>query len=336
MIDPAVEKAYAVLDGTPLPRQLALELSAVEGEDILDLVSLANKVRNRHAPQGHVCTIMNAKSGACGENCRFCAQSAHHEAEIEVYPLQTVDAMLVAAHAAHETGVRSFGLVTSGTGFLEADETFQTILDGIDAIHASLPDMHVCASLGLLSDSTAGLLAEHGVRHYNINLQTDPARYDELVATTHGIDARIQTVRRLQRVGVGVCCGGILGLGESMADRVAMAYALRDLDVDVIPLNVLVPIAHTPLETSSGIEPAEAALTFALFRLINPTKIIKFAAGRESRMRDFQGLLMLAGVNGMLVGGYLTTRGRDVGEDGVFARQLQAFSSGSDPLWTAS
>ena len=336
MIEDVIKQAYAVLDGSTLDRELALELSALEGEAILDVVSLANKVRNRHAREGHVCTIMNAKSGACSENCRFCAQSAHHGSEIEVYPLQTVESMVAEARAAHETGVRSFGLVTSGTGFKELDENFQTILDGIDAIHATLPDMHVCASLGILSETTAGLLAEHGIQHYNINLQTDPARYGELVATTHGIDERIETVRLLQSVGIGVCCGGILGLGESMADRVSMAYALRDLDVDVIPLNVLVPIAETPLETSPSIEPAEAALTFALFRLINPTKIIKFAAGRESRMSDFQGLLMLSGVNGMLVGGYLTTRGRDVDDDGVFANQLKAFSSGADPLWTPS
>jgi biotin synthase len=336
MIDPAIEKAYAVLDGRPLDRELALELSALRGEDILDLVSLANKVRNRYAREGHVCTIMNAKSGACGENCRFCAQSGHHGAEVEVYPLQSVEAMLDAARAAYDSGVRSFGLVTSGTGFMAVDDTFQTILDGIDAIHAALPGMRVCASLGILSDATAKCLAEHGVQHYNINLQTDPARYADLVATTHGIDARIETVRRLQRVGVGVCCGGILGLGESMADRVGMAYALRELDVEVIPLNVLVPIAETPLAESPSIEPSAAALTFALFRLINPTKVLKFAAGRESRMRDFQGLLMLAGVNGMLVGGYLTTRGRDVGDDDVFARQLQAFTTGAEPLWTAS
>ena len=336
MIDAIIEQAYAVLDGTPLDRETALKLCALEGEAILDVVSLANKVRNRHAREGHVCTIMNAKSGACGENCRFCAQSAHHDAEIDVYPLQTVESMVAEARTAYETGVRSFGLVTSGTGFQEVDESFQTILDGIDAIHEALPDMNVCASLGILSETTATELAKHGIQHYNINLQTDPARYGELVATTHGIDARIETVRRLQAVGIGVCCGGILGLGESMQDRVSMAYALKDLDVDVIPLNVLVPIAETPLATSPSIEPAEAALTFALFRLINPTKIIKFAAGRESRMSDFQGLLMLAGVNGMLVGGYLTTRGRDVDDDGVFSQQLQAFSNGTDPLWKPS
>jgi len=336
MINPAIEQAYAVLDGKPMDRELALELSALQGEDILDLVSLANKVRNRHAREGHVCTIMNAKSGACAENCRFCAQSGHHRAEIEVYPLQTVDSMVAAAREAYDTGVRSFGLVTSGTGFMEVDETFQTILDGIDAIHEALPGLHVCTSLGILGDAPAKLLGEHGIQHYNINLQTDPARYADLVATTHGIDARIETIRRLKSAGIGVCCGGILGLGETMADRVSMAYALKDLDVEVIPLNVLVPIAQTPLEQSPSIEPAEAALTFALFRLINPTKVIKFAAGRESRMRDFQGLLMLAGVNGMLVGGYLTTRGRDVSEDDVFARQLQAFGSGTDPLWTAT
>ena len=131
----------------------------------------------------------------------------------------------------------------------------------------------------------------------------------------------------LKELGVGVCCGGILGLGETMWDRVEMAYALKELNVDVIPLNVLIPIEGTALQDQTLTPVAEIAKTFALFRLINPKKTIKFAAGRETRMKDFQGLLMLAGVNGMLTGGYLTTRGRDTEEDNAFINDLNSFVS---------
>jgi len=325
-IDPLVARAYSVLDGEPLDRTLAYELAAVSGEGILDLVSLANRVRIRFAPEVHVCTILNAKSGQCGENCRFCAQSGHNRAAVDVYPLIAREEIVEKAASAHATGVRSFGIVTSGTGFAEKTKAFDEVTEAIDLIYNRFPDMSVCASLGVLSDKTAKALADHRVVHYNINIQTTLSRYGELIATTHNVEERIETIRLLKRHGVKVCCGGILGVGEGMSDRVEMAYALGDLDVDVIPLNVLVPIKGTPLEAQPPIPVSEVAVTFSLFRLINPAKTIKFAAGRETVMKDFQGLLMLAGANGMLTGGYLTTRGRDVHEDMNFLSELGGFA----------
>jgi len=329
MIHETITEAYGVLEGKPLKRELADRLAMLEGVDILDLISLANKVKMAFARESHVCTIMNAKSGACGENCRFCAQSAHHEAAIDVYPLAEVEEMVARADAAYATGVRSFGIVTSGTGFLKHTPDFQRILDGIDAIYARHADMNVCASLGVLSDETARALGEHHIVHYNINLQTSPDRYAELISTTHDIQDRIETIRLLKQYGVKVCCGGILGVGETMADRLEMAYALDALDVDVIPLNVLVPVAGTPLAQQVDVPVSEIAKSFAIFRLINPHRTIKFAAGRETRMKDFQGLLMLAGANGFLTGGYLTTRGRAVEEDLRFSEALAGFGGTS-------
>lgn len=323
----AIEEAYRVLDGVDLRRELADTLSMLNGSDILDLVSLANKVRETFTDRVHLCTIMNARSGRCSEDCRFCAQSAHHGTNIEEYPLLDREEMVKRAQSAYETGVRSFGIVTSGLGFLKADRAFQAILKSIDDIYRECPGMSVCASLGILSEETARALAERGIVHYNINIQTNPDRYGELISTTHDVKDRIETIRLLKKYGVKVCCGGIIGLGESMADRLELAYAVKDLDVDVIPLNVLIPLAGTPLEGRQRILAAEVAKTFALFRLINPNKIIKFAAGRETRMKDFQGLLMLAGVNGFLTGGYLTTRGREVSEDFIFKSELNGFGS---------
>jgi biotin synthase len=330
MINDAIAAAYSILDGATLDRDRAMALGSLQGTDILDLLSLANKVRHRFAPQDHVCTIMNAQSGACEQNCRFCAQSAHHAAEIDVYSLTDPAEMVRRARTAYDSGVRSFGVVTSGYGFTRREDRFDRALEGIDAIRSAFPDMSVCASLGILSDETAAALARHGVAHYNINLQTNPRRYAELIATTHDVGERVATMRFLKAHGIKVCSGGIIGLGETMEDRIELAFTLRDLDADVIPLNVLVPIEGTPLAGQPDVPAAEVAKTFAIFRLVHPMKTIKFAAGRETKMNDFQGLLMLAGANGFLTGGYLTTRGRDVETDRRFREALSGF--GGSPV----
>jgi biotin synthase len=172
---------------------------------------------------------------------------------------------------------------------------------------------------------TAMELAKHDVSHYNINIQTNPARYRELVASTHDIDDRTETIGHLKKHGIKVCAGGIIGMGETMEDRLEMAFALNNLDADIIPINVLIPVPGTPLERQGRISTADAVKTVALVRLINPMKTIKFAAGRETRMKDFQGLIMLAGANGIITGGYLTTRGREVKDDFEFIRDLCTF-----------
>lgn len=326
MIPQPIQTAYATLEtGAPISRALALELATLPGEAVLDLVSLANKVRNRHAPTPHACSIVNAKSGLCGENCRFCAQSSHHSAQVECYPLMTVDTLLDSARTAAVQGVRSFGIVTSGRGYPQVTPEFETICEAIRRIHEALPDLSVCASLGLLGEEPARRLAACNILHYNINLQVPPARYAKLIADTHTAADRIDTIRRLRRHGISVCCGGILGLGETMEDRIDLAFALQELDVAVIPLNVLIPIAGTPLAELPLLAAVEVARTFALFRLIHPKKVIKFAAGRETLMKDFQGLILLAGANGFITGGYLTTRGRSVADDDGLLRELNRF-----------
>jgi len=327
-ISPDVAAAYKVLDGKTLSEAEAMALTELSGNDILDLVSLANKVRDKFAPKIVPCSIINAKSGVCSQNCKFCAQSGHHRTEIESYPLLDTEKIVGSARTVYEKGVRSFGIVTSGYGYLKADDPeFQKILKAMDVIRRELPDLNICVSLGVLSEGTAKLLAEHGAYRYNMNLQTNPERYAELISDTHTIEEKIRTIKYLQKYGVSICCGGIFGLGESWRDRVKMAFACRELDVDGIPLNVLLPIPGTPLEKRPVMSPAEVAKAFAIFRLVNPAKTIKFAAGRETTMKDFQGLLMLSGMNSFITGGYLTTRGRSVDEDKIFLRNLTDFTS---------
>ena len=326
MLHSAIQEAYSVLEqGRPIDKTLASSLADVSGEDILDLLSLANKVKNKYTGGIHSCSILNAKSGLCQENCRFCAQSTHHHADIEVYGLLSPEKIFAQAESIAQSGVNYFGIVTSGFGYQKVDREFRSILAAIDLLNEKLPDMNVCLSLGILNQETVKELAERKIRHYNINLQVNPDRFADLIADTHDIQDKIETIQMLKSAGIGVCCGGILGVGETMRDRVDLAFSLQALDVDVIPLNVLVPIPGTPLEKQPPLPVAEIAKTFALFRLVNPSKIIKFAAGRETVMKDFQGLLMLSGANGFLTGGYLTTRGRSIGEDKQFIERLEGF-----------
>ena len=326
MLHPRILEAGKVLEGGSLTRQEALALAEeIHHDDILDLISLANKVRKKFASPIVPCSILNAKSGVCPQNCRFCAQSAHHHTGIETYPLLPKEKVLEAAGKAFEQGVRAFGYVTSGYGYRSVTPEFQQILDTLDALHERYPELKICVSIGILSEETARLLAEHHAWRYNMNLQTSPARYAELIADTHTIEEKIQTIRHLQKYGVTICCGGIFGLGENWRDRVDMAFAVRDLKVDGSPLNVLLPIPGTPLEKQPIMSPAGVAKRFAVFRLINPALMIKFAAGRETIMKDFQGLLMLSGLNSMITGGYLTTRGRSVEDDRLFIDRLNEF-----------
>ncbi len=325
-LHPAIENAYKVLDGAELTREEALALvTQVNGADILDLVSLANKVRQKFAASIAPCSIINAKSGRCEQNCRFCAQSAHHDTGVTTYELLQKEEVVEAAKKAYATGVRMFGYVTSGIGYLQPTEEFNKILETLDALHEALPDMKLCVSIGILSRETAELLAKHHAWRYNMNLQTNPSRYHELIADTHSIADKIATIKYLQSFGVTNCTGGIFGLGESWQDRVDMAFAIKELNVDGIPLNVLLPIKGTPLAEKPIMRPSEVAKAFSIFRLVNPTKMIKFAAGRETVMKDFQGLLMLAGANSLMTGGYLTTRGRSIDDDLAFIGQLNEF-----------
>ena len=325
-IHPSIEDAYRVLEGETLGREELLTLAReIHGEDLLDLISLANKVRKKFAPAWSRCSIINAKSGKCGENCRFCAQSGHHDSKIETYPLLEPEKVLAAAREVYAQGVRTFGYVTSGRGWQKPDGDFLKILDTMDLLHRELPDMYLCVSLGILSEECVKLLAEHHVKRYNMNLQTAPGKYEKLISTTHTVAEKLETIRLMKKYGIANCTGGIFGLGETWEDRVDLALAVRELDVEGSPLNVLLPIPGTPLEGEKLLSPADAAKAFSLFRLANPRKMLKFCAGRETVMSDFQGLLMLSGLSALMTGGYLTTRGREIAADARLLRQLEDF-----------
>jgi len=277
-----------------------------------ELIVRADKVRREYVGDNlELCNIMNAKSGLCAQDCKFCAQPARHKTGAGTYSLKSKDEMFAAAKVAKEIGADRFDIVTSGNT-LTQDE-LKIIAEAIHEITTKLK-IKMCASLGKLSKTDFVLLKNCGLSRYHHNIETSE-RFFPQVSTTHTFQDRIKTIKAAKDAGLEVCSGGIIGLGETFADRIDMALTLKKLNVDSVPLNVLVPIKGTPFEDRPQLSADEAIRTIAIFRIILKDKIIKIAAGRESVLKDFQALGFMAGANGMLIGGYLTIRGREVSED---------------------
>jgi len=276
------------------------------------LISLANEERERVAGgKIELCSITNAKSGRCNEDCKFCAQSIHYNTKISVYPLKSKNELLAEAERAKENGAERFSIVTSGKGL--SPQEVEKIAETINIIKEKI-GISPCASLGILDTKALTLLKDAGLNRYHHNIETSRQFYPNIV-TTHTFDDRIKTIQAAKSAGLEVCSGGIIGLGESEEDRISMALTLKELDVDSIPINILIPLNGTPLEKIKTISITEILRTIAIFRLITGNKTIKIAAGRESVLKDFQGLAFMAGANGMIIGGYLTVRGRSPEED---------------------
>ncbi len=291
---------------------------------LTELLGIADRTRSDLAGNNlELCSIINAKSGRCPEDCKFCAQSAHHKTNIDTYPLKDTSQIIAAAKEAKRIGAKKFGIVTSGNRLTQKE--IETIAAAITEIKNDL-GIEPCASLGALEKTQLKMLKDAGLTRYHHNIETSPSFYAKIVST-HSFDQRVTTIEAAKDVGLQVCSGGIIGMGETFEDRVDMALLLKDLDVDSIPINILVPIEGTALESAPPISCVDAIKTICLFRIILRDKTIKIAAGRESVLKDFQSLAFLAGANGMLIGGYLTVKGRDVAEDHKLVEQVQK-------LWT--
>lgn len=290
-----------------------------------ELLSLANRTRKDYlGSKFGLCSIINAKSGYCSEDCKFCAQSTHHSADISTYPLRRKEEILKAAKKAKDIGAESFGIVTSGN-CLAAKELEEIIL-AISRIRKET-GIAVCASLGALREDELKKLKEAGLTRYHHNIETSPRFYKQIVST-HDFGERIDTVKAAKAVGLEVCSGGIIGMGETWQDRIDMAYVLKELNVDSVPINILVPIKGTSLENLKSISCSDVIRTLSIFRIILKDKLIKIAAGRESALGDFQGLGFMAGANGMLIGGYLTVKGRDIKADYKLIEEIKKLWDG--------
>ncbi len=277
-----------------------------------ELVSRSHdvKLRNR-GTSFSLCTILNVKSGACSEDCAFCAQSARYGTDARVYPYRSVDDIVERARAAKASGASRFSLVASGRG--PSREEIRHVARCVSAIREQV-GIRVCASLGLMDADGLKTLRDAGLTRYHHNLETGRDFFPRVV-TTHSYDQRVSTILAAREAGLEVCSGGIIGLGESWRDRLDMALELGKLKVDSVPLNILVPIAGTPLEHMPILPACAVIKTVCLFRILLPDVPIRLAGGRESALPDMQGLAFWAGADAMLIGGYLTVRGRAVDQD---------------------
>lgn len=330
--------AGIVLDGGDLTRQQGLDLARTDGQEIYDLFYWANRIRLHFVgPAVHGCGIVAGKVGACEEDCGFCSQSAHHRTHIQGQTVLGMDAIVEAARRGTADGVSCFGLVNSGLG--PTDQEIEQFAESLQRICAQ-GGMDICASLGVLTEAQAQRLYDLGVRKYNHNLQTS-RRFWPSICTTHTYDQRIDTVRLCKQVGMDACCGGLFGMGETWEDRVDLALELRDLNVDIVPLNFLIPIPGTPLEGQANLTTFECLKIVSLYRFLLPNRRIKVSGGREVHLRDLQSWMFFAGANGFLIGHYLTTRGRSVQQDLQMLHDLQlplagAASGGHGPAEAAT
>lgn len=263
------------------------------------------------------CSIINARSGKCPENCKWCAQSAHHKTSVSVYPLVSREECMKAADLNRSLGVRRFSLVTSGRA-LRGDE-----LDRACSYYKEMEregGLKLCASMGLLSAEDLQKLYDSGVHRYHCNFEAAPSFFGEL-CTTHTVEDKIATIQAARRIGFEVCSGGIIGMGETMRQRVELALTLRRVEPVSIPLNILCPIKGTPLEDAKPLTDNEVLDTVALFRLIHPHVTLRFAGGRAALSRATQLEAMRLGVNGAIIGDLLTTLGSTVKEDKQMAAE---------------
>lgn len=305
--------AQQVLAGDPIAPEQAIILTQIPDQDVPLLAAYAHKIRHHFSgDQVEMCGVISARSGLCSEDCRFCSQSIHHTTGVPVYPLSATTDLLTLAVQAQSAGAKRVSLVTSGKG-MEEDADFSAILATIKTIIAET-GLNVCANLGTITVDQACALAAAGVKRYAHNLETS-RHFFPSVCTTHSYDERLAAAKAAQQAGLELCCGGIVGLGESWQDRIDLAFSLQQLSPASVPLNILNPIKGTALENQEPLAPLEIIKIFALFRFILPTTILRPAGGREINLRDMQGSVMLSGANGLIIGNYLTFSGRDCAAD---------------------
>lgn len=312
-----------VLEGYLVTREdtaKLLSISIEKEEELKELLQAANEIREKFCGNFfNLCTILNAKSGRCSENCKYCAQSAHFKTNADVYPLVSKEVALEAAKEVEVEGAHRFSLVTSGRGLQGKEEE----LDKLQEIYRYLKentDLDLCASHGICSKEALQKLKDSGVKTYHHNLESS-RRFYPTICTSHTFDDRVNTVKYAHEVGLQVCSGGIFGLGETEEDRIDMAFDLRELRVHSVPINILTPIPGTPLENNKEIDPKELLKDIAIYRFILPKVSIRYAGGRV-KLGEYAKLGLEGGVNSALTGNFLTTTGNTIESDKKMIKEL--------------
>lgn len=302
-----------VLAGIGIQSYEALKILGADSSDLFTVISLADKVRRKFkGNRVRFCSIVNAQSGLCSEDCAFCAQSTISNSDIKRYHMMDSDEIAENAAASVESGANEFSIVMSGYG-LKNKNDIKKIGRAIEGIKDNT-GLETCISAGIIDKETIEYLKNKGLDHIHHNLETSKNFFPN-ICTTHSYEKDVETVKIAKSAGMRVCSGGIFGVGESDEDKVELAYLLKKLDVDSIPINFLNPVEGTPLEGSDNLTPIACLKIIAMMRLVNPTKDIMVCGGREVNLRDLQSLIFAAGANGMIIGNYLTTFGRDVSKD---------------------
>lgn len=278
------------------------------------LIDISSKItKENFSNEIELCSIVSAKTGKCQENCKYCSQSVHNKAKIDVHELLSTDEIKRAAISAKENGASRFCIVTSGRA--PQGQDFEKIIEMIKEV-TKIEGLHSCCSLGILDEEQIKRIKEAGVERYNHNINTSES-YHNQICTTHDFKDRIKTVKLIQKHGIEACTGVIIGMGESREQRIEMALELKELSPKSVPINFLNPIEGTPLEGfESKIDEEEILRTICIFRIILPKALLRYAGGRTSRFsEEYQTLGIKAGINALLVGNYLTTTGSSSEED---------------------
>ena len=285
------------------------ELLKLYNSDLEQLLEKASKyIKN----EVEFCSLINARSGKCSQDCKYCAQSAHYRTDIEEYPLISKEEVIKAAEEAKTNGVIRFAVVTSGKS--PDEENFDKILGFIDELN-KIEGIRSCASIGILNKEQAKELSKHGLKRFHHNINTSESYYKD-ICTTHTWKDRLNTCKLVKKYGMELCCGVILGMGETIEQRIEMAIELSEIEPESIPINILMPIPKTPFENyNNKIDEENILRTLAIFKIANPKSIIRFCGGRMKLSDKNQELALKTCVEGILTGNYLTTTGKSPQED---------------------
>jgi biotin synthase len=317
-----------VLNGHKITRPEAAWLFGLESSaDIFDLLAWANRLREHFKGNKiHLCSIVNAKAGSCSENCSFCAQSSHYQTGSPKYGFVDPEPVAEAAEEAHRNQVTAVGIVAAWKGLNEGpllDEVCDRIAE-LKAGGKTRPD----ASLGIIkSQKVADRLKAAGLECYGHNLESS-RRFFPNTCTTHTYEDRIETIGYLKKAGLRICSGGIIGMGETREDRCDLAFSLREIGANVVPINILNPVKGTPYENNPPLPVLEILKTIACFRFILPRQEIMIAGGRTVNLREAQSMIFMAGASALMVGNYLTTLNQPADQDLQMLKDL-----GLEPIW---
>ncbi|MGG3468740.1 biotin synthase BioB [Neobacillus pocheonensis] len=324
--------ARKAIEGYSVTKEEAKEIIMTSDDEVLTLVQAAYEIRRHfYGKKVKLNLIVNAKSGLCPEDCGYCSQSIKAETEIDRYSLISKQTIVAGAKEAKKNKIGTYCIVMSGRR--PTNNEVNTVITAVEQIKQEVEQIKICACLGLVTEDQAVKLKAAGVDRFNHNINTS-AKHHANITTTHDYDDRIQTIENLKKAGISPCSGVICGMGETDDDIVDMAFALKEVDADSIPVNFLHPIKGTKLENLDDLTPMRCLKILALFRFVNPTKEIRISGGREFNLRSLQNLgLFIA--NSIFVGDYLTTDGQAAKEDYQLIEDL-GFKIEENPFETES